>query len=55
MSRGAPGVEPIPVAPSNNIYTVLVIVATLVTFLALAAMFLKYNTVFGDWPFTVSQ
>lgn len=55
MSRAASGVDPIPVAPSNNVYTVLVVVATIINALTLAAMFLKYNAVFGDWPFTISQ
>jgi hypothetical protein len=49
------GVEPIPVQPGNNIYTVLVIAATIVNALALVVLMLKYNTVFEGWPFTMSK
>jgi hypothetical protein len=48
-------VDPIPVRPTANVYTVLVIVATLVNLLALVVLFMKYNTAFGGWPFTTAQ
>lgn len=52
MSRSAAG-EPIAIKAGNNVYTVLVVVATLINAIALAVLFLKYNTVFGEWPFTM--
>lgn len=36
------------VRPSNNIYTVLVIVATLVVFFGLIVLFLRANTLFEN-------
>jgi hypothetical protein len=54
MSRANLG-EPIPVRPTNNIYTVLVIAATIVNALALAVLMLKYNSVFTGWPFTMGM
>jgi hypothetical protein len=53
MSRINPALDVIPVKPGNNIYTVLVVVATLVQGLALLAMFLKFNTIFTGYPFTM--
>jgi hypothetical protein len=52
MSRGSLGVDPIPVRPTNNVYTVLVIAASIVNVLALIVLMVKYNAVFGGWPFT---
>jgi spore maturation protein SpmA len=54
MSRMS-NVEPIPVQAGNNIYTVLVVAATIITALATTVLFLKFNTAFGDWPFTMQQ
>jgi hypothetical protein len=47
MSRAASG-DVVIVKPRNNVYTVLVIVATLVNLAAFALMFVRYTVVFGD-------
>ena len=50
MSRAGAG-DLVVVKPANNVYTVLVIVATLVQVLALAIVFLRYKAVFGSYIF----
>jgi hypothetical protein len=47
MSRAATG-DVVVQKPINNIYTVLVIVATLINVIGFLLIFLRYTTVFGD-------
>jgi hypothetical protein len=47
MSRAATG-DVVIAKPSSNIYTVLVIVATLINLIGFLLIFLRYTTVFGD-------
>jgi hypothetical protein len=47
MSRIATGDRPVIVKPTNNVYTVLVLVALLVNVIAFLVVFLRYAIVFG--------
>jgi hypothetical protein len=47
MSRAATG-DVVIAKPSSNIYTVLVVVATLINLIGFLLIFLRYTTVFGD-------
>jgi hypothetical protein len=47
MSRAATG-DVVVVKPTNNVYTVLAIVATLVNIIGFILLFLRYSTVFGS-------
>jgi len=46
MSRAATG-DLVKVAPTNNIYTVLAIVGTLINLIGFLLIFLRYTAVFG--------
>lgn len=46
MSRAASG-DTVVIKPSNNIYTVLVVIATIVVILGLIVLFARANTIFG--------
>jgi hypothetical protein len=48
MSRIATGDRPVVVKPSNNVYTVLVVVATLVNVICFLALLMRFAAVFGD-------
>jgi hypothetical protein len=50
MSRVGAG-DVVVVKPANNVYTVMVIVATLVQVLALTVLVVRYNSVFGAMIF----
>jgi len=41
--------ELVVVKPANNVYTVMVIVGTVVQILALAIIVLRFKSVFGAW------
>jgi hypothetical protein len=45
MTRGTDVIE---VKPTNNVYTVLVVVATLVVILGLVVVFMRANTLFPE-------
>jgi hypothetical protein len=47
MSRIATGDRPVIVKPTNNVYTVLVLVALLVNVIAFLIILLRYTVVFG--------
>jgi hypothetical protein len=47
MSRAGAG-EPVVVKPTNNVYTVLAIIGTLVNLLGFLVIFLRFTAVFGD-------
>ena len=48
MSRIATGDRPLIVKPSNNVYTVLALVATLVNIICFLLLYLRFAAVFGD-------
>jgi hypothetical protein len=48
MSRIATGDRPLIVKPSNNVYTVLALVATLVNIICFLLLLLRFTAVFGD-------
>jgi hypothetical protein len=50
MSRIA-GQDVIVIKPQNNVYTVMVIVATVVQLLTLAVVILRFKSVFGAFIF----
>jgi hypothetical protein len=47
MSRIATG-DRVTVAPSNNVYTVLVVVGTVVNVIGFVVIFMRYAAVFGS-------
>lgn len=47
MSRITPS-QPVITPPTNNVYTALVIVATLIVILGLVVLFLRANTLFPN-------
>jgi hypothetical protein len=47
MSRAGSG-EPVVVKPTNNIYTILAIIGTVVNLLGFLVLFLRFTAVFGD-------
>jgi hypothetical protein len=47
MSRIATGDRPLIVKPSNNVYTVLALVATLVNIICFLLLLLQFKAVFG--------
>jgi hypothetical protein len=51
MSRSGAG-DVVVVKPTNNVYTVMVIVATLVQLLAFMVIFVRFHTVFGAYFFS---
>ncbi|MCC7350983.1 MAG: hypothetical protein IT446_10465 [Phycisphaerales bacterium] len=46
MSRAATG-DTVVIKPSNNVYTVLVVIATIVEILGLIVLFSRATTIFG--------
>jgi hypothetical protein len=48
MSRIATGDRPVIVKPTNNVYTVLVAVATLVNIICFLLILMRYTAVFGS-------
>ena len=52
MSNASAGSDVIIVKPKDNIYTVLLIVATIAQALAFLIVYLQYGTVFGGNIFT---
>lgn len=50
MTRTATG-DTITVRPQNNIYTVLVIIATVAVILGLVVLWMRSQTLFGTHPF----
>ncbi len=53
MSRLGSGADVIPVKAGNNVYTVLLAVAVIVQVLTVVAMFMKFSSAFGGYPFTM--
>jgi hypothetical protein len=51
MSRMGAG-DVVVVKPANNVYTVMVIVATLVQLLAFLVIFVRFHSVFGAYIFS---
>ncbi|MGD0541093.1 MAG: hypothetical protein ABSB33_06225 [Tepidisphaeraceae bacterium] len=48
MSRIATGERPLVMKPSNNVYTVLAVVATLVNIICFLVLLMRFTAVFGD-------
>lgn len=53
MSRLGSGADVIPVKAGSNVYTVLLAVAVIVQVLTVVAMFMKFGSAFGGYPFTM--
>ena len=51
MSRVAAG-EQIEIKPTNNVYTVLVVVAVVVEIAAFVVLFMRHNTLYGTSLFS---
>jgi hypothetical protein len=47
MSRIATGDRPLVMKPTNNVYTVLAVVATLVNIICFLILLMRYTAVFG--------